>query len=267
MKKELLALSIGVLLLVISFSGCVEEDTVSAEEIKEMLLQALENVTSHKYSSEGITVMTTINEPETNITEMVPALTGEVDILNKKMKLFINMTYTADSVPFKEEHIIIYHVDNITYFGNKTNENITWWSSYAPEVFWDAYSLLEQFTTFLENGTEDYNNTELKRLSDETFEGVDCYILQFKGYRNDSAGYNLTGFQYIEYDVKYWVSKDTSLLKRCHVESIFDLSGIYSSFGNRSISVSEMDMLFHDYNVPLIIELPPEAENTSWGPI
>jgi len=263
MKKELLVASICMLFLIISFSGCVEE-SVTAEEVKNMFLQALEEINSYKHSSDSTITATTINDTETNTTAMMHIATGEVDILNKKLKQFFDITYAGES---KEEHMIVYIVDNVTYYGNRTNGNITWTIShfFRSEV-WNLYSQLEQLTIYLENETEIYNNSELKILSDETFENVDCYVLQFKVTNNQSSDYSqIGGYYYVEMDVKYWISKDDNLLKKCRIASTSDSSGTYSfGDGNRFISVSEMEVLFYDYNVPLNIVVPDEAKNSSW---
>jgi len=260
MKKEILAVGIIALLLTIAFSGCVEEKTVTAEEIKERFLQASKSVTSYKFFLSGTSEMTTIKE-SASTKEFLENMSGEVDILNKKLKEDINFTNVEDS---SEQHLIFYIVNNTPYYGNKTDGNITWSSVGEMPGLWNAYSLMESLATILENGTKQFNNTELKRLSDETVENVDCYILQFTGFKNESTTTTLTGYSYTEYDVKYWIAKDTNLLKKSNLKSTIDQSGIYS-FGdaNRTITTGEMEIFFNDYNVPLNIELPPEAKN-SW---
>ncbi|MDH7517756.1 MAG: hypothetical protein QHH19_05375 [Candidatus Thermoplasmatota archaeon] len=261
MKKELLAIGTLAILFALSFSGCVEENVVTAEEIKERFLHALENVTSYKYSSEVTYSITTIKE-STSTTESSVAMTGEIDILNKKVKQYLNTTSEGSN----EGHLILYMVDNISYFGNQTNGNTTWTSSLMGSEMWSGYSYLELIATMLENGTEQYNNTELKRVSDETVENVDCYILRFTGFQNQSATTS-NAYSYIGYDVKYWIAKDTYLLKKSHLKSTIDQSGVYSFGGaNRSIITSEMEIFFYDYNVPLNIVLPPEAKNTNLWP-
>ncbi len=258
--KKLLTMWIIAILFVISFSGCVEEDVITAVEIKERFLQALENVTSYKYSSNANATMTTIKK-STNTTEYSIVTTGEIDVLNKRVKQYMNTT-SEDS---NETHLIVYLIDNITYYGNQTDGNTTWTSSIWGSEFFYAYSLLEQITMFLEDETllNNISNMELKRLSDEKFENVDCYILQFTGFRNQSSTIS-NAYNYAGYDIKYWIAKNTNLLKKSIYRLINDLTGVYSFGGaNRSIITSEMELLFYDYNVPLNIELPPEAKNTN----
>jgi len=256
MKKELLALLICMLFLITSFSGCVEE-SATAEEVKDMFLQALEEINSYKYSSDGVVTFSSINSSETNTTNGTLTMMGEVDILNKKIKQFNNLTNIEAS---EETHLITYVSDNVTYVGNKINGNISW-QMLPPGDVWNVYSIIESHASYLENGTSEYNNSELKLLSDETFENVDCYVLQFKGNQNQSASDFSVGYQYAELDVKYWISKNDNLLKKCHMESIYDSSG----FIGRTLITSEIEMLFYDYNVPLNIVVPDEAKNSSWS--
>jgi len=261
MKKELVTIGITTILFAIAFSGCVEKNTVTAEEIKERFLQASKSVTSYKCSSSGTYAMTTIKE-STSTKEFLLVQSGEVDNLNKKIKQYYNTTSEGSN----EEHVIFYMVDNVSYYGNQTNGNTTWTSSYAGSEMWNASSLLETLTIILENGTVQFNNTELKRLSDEKVENVDCYILQFTGFQNQSATTS-NAYSRIEYDIKYWIAKDTNLLKKSYLKSTIDQTGVYSFGGaNRSIATGEMETIFYDYNVPLNIELPPEAKNNSLWP-
>jgi L-fucose mutarotase/ribose pyranase (RbsD/FucU family) len=264
MKAKLLSVLIVILLLSILFSGCTEEKiaddaATTAEEIKERFLQALKNVESYKYSANAIYEMTSIDE-SVNTTEQSMVITGEIDVLNKIAKQYMNIT--SEDL---NQSLTVYLVDNVTYTGTQTNGNITWRIDMLTLGAFLGYSLLEQMSMFLENETLfDDGDIELRRLSDETFENKDCYILQMTLFQNQSSNTSNT-YSTMEYNIRYWIAKDSSLLKKSYIKVTIDQTGSYL-FGDYLSITTEMEILFYDYNIPINIELPHEAKNASAMP-
>ena len=266
MKKQFIVAGMIVVLLVVGLSGCVKETEtgVTAEEIKANMLQAIEDIASYKYSSDVTVTMTTIKESESNTTEIVGIQNGEVDITYKKLRQDTNATTITAGIS-DEQHWIFYIVDNILYSGNETDGNITW-TSMNTSMAWNAYSALELYTLYLE-GEGELKNVEVERLADEVVEGVDCYVLHLTAFENqsgeeDSGQFPLQGYYYYELNIKYWIAKDDYLLIKTYFKVMSDSSRSYA-FGeaDRSTTVQEMEALFNDYNVPVTIELPPEAKD------
>lgn len=268
MKKQFVIVGITLVLICVGFAGCISSEEITAEEIKANFLQAIEEVTSYKYSEDVTGTSTTINESGTNITETVATQNGEVDIANKKLKQDNAGTTTGLSY---ERHWIVYIVDNILYSGSETDGNMTWTStdtSYLnASMMWAAYSALGTMSLYLEGVLE---NSTIERLDDEMVEGVDCYVLYLTAFQNISGGgsdmFPISGNASYEYELNYWIAKDTYFLIKVQFNSTSDMSGLYA-FGeaDRMIIVAEMDIVFYDYNVPVIIELPPEVIEGSDG--
>jgi hypothetical protein len=273
MKKQIIIVGIIVLLVTIELSGCVKEETVKAvtiEDIKERFLQAVENVTSYKFSVDGTYNSTRIKKSN-NSTVQYASISGEIDVLNKRVRTYNN----GSSDSGEKSYFIFYLVDNMSYFGNQADGNWTWenWSSHLePQQVWNANSYLELFSNALENETawNSYNVT-LEQLSDEKVGDVDCYVLQFIGFKNESLNYSIsktsgytTGYSYKETDIEYMIAKDTFQLRKILYNTTSDENTI-NSYGNvsRYINTIDDEMFFYDYNVPLSIELPPEAKNAS----
>jgi hypothetical protein len=261
MKREMIILGVGLLLLITAFSGCIQEN-VTAKEITENMLQAIEDVSSYKYSADVNVIQTMINESGTNITESDAIQNGEVDLANKKLKQDNTFTTTGTS---DEQHWSIYLIDDIQYTGTESDGNITWESLNTSftnaSMTWIAYSALEGQTMFLENTLID---ADVERLSDDVLDGVDCYVLYLSYIENqsgDSYGFDApSGNSSYELEVTYWIAKDTYLLIKSYQKLTMDMSGWYAfGGGDRSITASEMDVRYYDYNVPVVIELPPEA--------
>lgn len=271
MNRRLIILGIAVLLICVGLSGCVEETKtgVTAEEIKANMLQAIEDIASYKYSSDITATMTTIKESESNTTEILGIQNGKVDITNKKLRQDTNATTIIAGIS-DEQYWIFYIVDDILYSGNATDENTTWTStntSYTnASMAWKVYSALEMYASYLE-GEAELKNVEVERLADEVVEGVDCYVLHLTAFENqsgeeDSGQSPIQGYYYYELNIKYWIAKDNYLLIKTYFKITSDSSGWYAYAGaDRSTTVQEMETLFKDYNVPVTIELPPEAKD------
>ena len=264
MKKQLMIVGITLVLIAINLIGCITSEVVTTDEIKENFFQAIEDVTSYKYSADVTATHTIINESGTNITETDAIQNGIVDIANKKLRQNNIGTTTGVS---EEQCWTVYIIDNILYssYSNKKQEGETEWSTNNishtnDDMTWKGYSALELLVLYLEN---ELKNVKLEQLADEVDEGTDCHVLYLTAFENQSGeGSDMSpifGNASYEYEIKYWIAKDTYFLIRAQSRTTSDMSGWFA-FGeaDRSITVSEMDILYYDYNVPVTIDLPPE---------
>ena len=263
MKKQL-TVGIFILLITVGISGCVEEDVITVDEIKEKFLQTIEDVLSYKYSANVTVTTTIINETGTNKTVTEAIQNGEVDIANKKLK---QDTTSATIGSSEEQHLIIYIINNIAYTGTESQGCIRW-SSYNTShtnatMTWIAHSALEGQALYLKG---DLENTTTKRLADEVVGSLDCYVLYLTAFVNqsgeDSGSYPLPGNMSYEYEFKYWIAKDNYFLIKMHSKTTSDMNGWFAFGGaDRTITVSEMNLDFYDYNISVIVERPPEEPN------
>ena len=122
---------------------------------------------------------------------------------------------------------------------------------------------------------------QVKVIGSEKVRGVDCYILQLtpdmgqlwqlamqqsgvtgEGVLPDIGEENiLEMFQ--SFSVKQWISKDTHFLAKTEVAMLLEATpaemGYPEEEGLMTMDIT-MDMLAYDYNQPVSIALPPEAE-------
>jgi hypothetical protein len=258
MKNEVLSIIFAFLILTITLSGCLED--ITADEIKIKFLQTIEDVTSYKYSTNTTIHQTIIIESQTNITEITTIQKGEVDKSNKQLKQEYDIQSSDES---EQQYSITYLIDNIEYIGTGSKDNITWSHQFLySNMTWIVYSLLEQMALYLSDSDFDIGDIKITRLPDEVVEDVDCYVLLLTSVSNQSAEsstLNRSGYRYQKIEIKYWIAKEDYLLIRTKSGTTYDSTGFYSWKGNRSIMISETCVEFYDYNIPVTIELPPDA--------
>ena len=65
----------------------------------------------------------------------------------------------------------------------------------------------------------------------------------------------------ISIEIIYWIAKDTDLLIKSQLDFSIDMSSIYGTFASDDTIIQDthIEVLYSDYNSPVIIELPPEA--------
>ncbi len=127
----------------------------------------------------------------------------------------------------------------------------------------------------LENYKELLETAQVKVIGSEKVKGVDCYVLQLTPdmvqlwqivMRPAGVGVGrilppVTEFR--SFSVKQWIAKDTYFLMRVEidmaVESTPELMGYPGEEGEMSIDIT-FSFLAYNYNQPVSIVLPPEAE-------
>ena len=127
---------------------------------------------------------------------------------------------------------------------------------------------------------------EVEVTGSEIVNGVDCYVMELtpdmeKLWEIAGQQAELTGgmpdideelldevFQ--SYSVKEWIAKDTYLLVKEEIEMAmeFDPEALGIPGGDGEIAMDmTISMLVYDYNQPVSIELPPEAEDAEEIPM
>jgi hypothetical protein len=126
-----------------------------------------------------------------------------------------------------------------------------------------------------------FNRSRLSLIGSEMVEGQDCYKVRAEMDMNAMADQlseevaSLVPVQSMNYselfrnmslDVYYWITKDTHLLKKTDVLETFTVTpqslGLNASEpgGQEMLVHAEVSMLFEDFNGPVNIVLPAEAE-------
>ncbi len=293
MKRKAIAglIAVVAIVAVAMCAGCVEEKRMSTAEIKEMVLATAENTDTYKFDMD-MTQKTLISN-ETDETEMTMASTGSgvMDRTSKKMKLEMMMTMQlpeeAEIPETKEMKMDIYFINNTLY--TKMDMGIPmmpaqWTKMEMPEEYWESQNQIGQQMELL-------NISKVELLEDEKVNDVDCYVLKLmpdiekywetvmkqEGLselmqslrQNDSFD---IGKLIKEMSIKQWIAKGTKFPVKTEVQ-------IKMAMSSADLNIPETEekftmtmdqrtnIVFYDYNEPVTIELPKEAESATGFPM
>ena len=290
MKRKAIAglIAVVAIVAVAMCAGCVEEKRMSTAEIKEMVLATAENTDTYKFDMD-MTQKTLISN-ETDETEMTMTSTGKgaVDNINKKMKMEMTMELPEGAPQETMEMTMeMYFINNAMYM--KMDRGIPempaqWTKTEMPEEYWESQNRIGQQMELL-------NVSEVELLEDEEVNGVDCYVLNItidtekygeilmkqEGLgelmqslrQNDSFD---IGEMIKEMSLKYWIAKDTKFPMKTEMQikmviSSADLNIPETEEEFTMTMDQRTDMVFYDYNKPVTIELPKEAESAAGFPM
>lgn len=268
--KGLKTLGIGVLLIMLVLSGCTTQQGDITDDIKTNFLQAIEDVTCYKFSTDMTITMSITNESGTTTTTTDSIQNGIVDILNTN--LVVEGTST-NAETYEIQNTIYYIVDGIIYSGTEDAEGNITWTSNDPSLMGEDTAL---YTWYSQSQLEGQAHqileiADVEQLNDETIDGVECYVIKvtpnFEETESDDNPYGLPAPEsgladmFQDMDIRYWISKEDNLLIKAYTKISFDMSWMYAYIGgfDSVLMVQEMEQSFYDYNIPVSIELPPEA--------
>jgi len=296
MKRKTIAglIAVVALVAVATFAGCIEEEQMSTAKIKEMVLATAENIDTYKFDMD-MTQKTLISN-ETGEMEMTTLSTGNgvVDNLNKKMKLEMTMTMKmpekAEMPETMEMKMDMYFINNTMY--TKMDMGIPempaqWTKMEMPEGYeesWESQNQVDQQMELLKV-------SEMELLEDEKVNDVDCYVLKLtpdiekywdimmKQEGMSELMQNLQqnvsfdiGEMIKEMSLKYWIAKDTKFPMKTEMQIKMVMSSedlnIPETEEEFTMTMDQRtDMVFYDYNKPVTIELPKEAESAAGFPM
>ena len=281
--KKVMAISLA-LVMVLSFAACDGgEDSLLAQEIVNGATQAHINIKTYQMDMDMLMEMTGEAMGESLDMTMDVIARGAMDIENNQMQMDMvtTMTMLGEAMDVEMEMYLIgntmYTMTDIPFMG------ATWTKSEMPGGTWEETA--EQW-----GGPNTYVGllelAEIKVTGSEIVNGVDCYVVEVtpdmeKLWELAGQQTELTGgvpdideefldevFQ--NYSVKEWIAKDTYLLVKAEIEMAmeFDPEALDIPGGDGDIAVDmTMSMLLYDYNEPVSIELPPEAEDAVEMPL
>ncbi len=270
-------------------AGCVEEERMSTVEIKEMALATAESIDTYTFDMDMTQKILISNE--TGETEMTKLITGNgvVDNINKKMNQEITTTMKMPSET-KEMKMDMYFINNTMYTKREGIPKMPaqWRKMEMPEVykeFWESQNQVEQQMELL-------NVSKVEQLEDEKVNDVDCYVLKLtpdiekhwetvmkqarlselmqRLQQNDSFD---IGKMIKEMSIKQWIAKDTKFPMKTEMQLKIVMSSEDLKLRDETKEKFTMTMdqrtsiVFHDYNEPVTIELPKEAESAAEFPM
>jgi hypothetical protein len=147
-----------------------------------------------------------------------------------------------------------------------------WIKSEMPEGYWEEMSQVQTQIELLEVA-------QVEVIGSERIGGIDCYVLQvtpdleqlwqmvmqqaeMAGEMPDVTG-ELLQEMFRSFSVEQWVAKDTYFLAKVEIDMAMELTPEAMGFpGEEGIMTMDiaMSILTYNYNQPVSIVLPPEAE-------
>ena len=281
MLKKVAAISL-VFIIALSVSACQGEKLPSAQEITNGIIEALNNTETYKLDMDMDIEMTVEAEGETIEMTMGAASSGAIDMENGEMKMDMVIDMVVPDEGEMEMEMVMYVIDDMMYAGMDMpllTEGPMWVKSEIPE------GILEQMNQ-VESQIELLEYAQVEVIGSEKVKGIDCYVIEVTPdmdqlwelamQQSDVAGGTLPDIadeairnMFDGYSVKFYVAKDTYFLMRSAIDMTIELTpddlGFPGEEGSMTMNIT-MDLLAYDYNLPVSIELPPEAEDAEEVP-
>jgi len=278
MWKKILPMGL-VLVVVFSFAACVGEP--SAQEIVDGVIESLDEIRTYQFNIDMTGGMAAEAEGESYEATMVMDLDGVLDLENRQMK--IDMTVNVEGLPGldkTETGIETYLVGDMIYMMMDVPEMGPMWMKFEmPEGYWGEMSQVESQIELLEVA-------QVKVIGSETIEGIDCYVLQLTpdmeqlwqlamqqpklpGEEVPDVAEEFLQEMFTSFSVKQWIAKDTYFPIKAEIDMVIDPTSAAMGLqveGSVPAGIS-MVLLFYNYNQPVSIVLPPEAEEAIEAPM
>lgn len=271
--KLLIAVISLVILLSFPLLGCqtaiVETITSppSVEEIVENAVDYLTNITTLEFDVDLTVDIAGEENGETVDASMVSKITGAVNVISKDGKVEMSVTIDSPGEATIEADMDMYFVDDTMYtlMEIPTLGNISMWvkSDIPPEMHGQM--------TQVEDQVDLLRLSEVKLIGTETVAGKVCYVLElvpnpdalweFVSQKMAATGVPVPTLEEEtiirdiarNYSAKQWIAIDNFLLCKAEMDMEMTIS-------DTTMDIT-MTLVISDYNQPVSIELPPEAEN------
>ena len=279
MWKKILTMSLA-LVMVLSFAACAEEageegGLPSAQEIVDGVIQSLDDIRTYQFDMDMTMDMAGEGEGEGETFEMTMVMdgSGALDFDNSEMRMDMTMSMAMPDEPEMDMGMAIYLIDGMMYMLMEIPEMEPMWiKSEMPEGYWEEMSQVQAQIELLEVA-------QVEVMGSERIGGIDCYVLQLTPdleqlwqmvmEQAEMAGEmpDITGELLQEmsrsFSVKQWIAKDTYFLAKVEIDMAMELTPEAMGFpGEEGIMTMDiaMSILAYNYNQPVSIVLPPEAE-------
>lgn len=281
MLKKVVGVSL-LLTLVLSITACNGDKLPSAEEIVTAILDSQQNIETYQLDMDMEMDITVEAEGET--IEIYAGIdgSGSMDVKNTVMQMVMNINMAMPDEGEIEMTETVYLIDNMMYIGVDMPAFMggsTWMKARMPEYMPEEMNQVLSLTALIKTA-------EITVLGSEIVNGVDCYVVEVVPdadqvwelvmQQSDVAGETLPDIadevirdMFDSFSVKYYVAKNTYFLMRSAIDMTIELTpddlGFPGEEGSMTMNIT-MDLLAYDYNLPVSIELPPEAEDAEEVP-
>jgi len=274
MWKRILTMSL-VVVMILSLVACVEEEEelASAQEIIDGVIESLDDIRTCQFDIDMTLDMAGEAEGEPFDGTMVTDSSGALDLENRQMRMDMTMSLAMVGEDEMEMGTEMYLIGDMVYMLMKIPEmEPMWMKSEVPEGYWEEMNQVESQVELLEVA-------QVEVIGSETVGGIDCYVLQLTPdleqlWQIIAQQAQVTGeasalteeslqemFQ--SFSVKQWIAKGTYFLTKAEIDIAMEFTpedmGFPEEEGVMTMDIT-MSFLGYDYNQPVSIVLPPEAE-------
>lgn len=282
-------LLVSILMLSLS-AGCSTEKSgtsggLTQAELEDLLassMLSISQVESYGMRADMDMFMDISGGPKAGTMDMDMTMEGSIDQTNMEMYIVMEMSMFADMAGMGEEvqdmAMEMYMVDDYLYMkmaipgmGEEwmkmpaTNASM---EEFNFDLVGDQLALLESYG-------------EMEYLRDENLDGSDCYVIQMlpdlaaimdwigdQGLADlglDWDDLDIIDDMFDEISYIVWIDKDEKYIKKMTAYMLMKMSGedfsdLGADFDEMTMDIS-MDMEIYDYNEPVNVVLPAEAEN------
>ena len=266
------------LALMFSFTAC-EETLPTGNELLDKVLQAMEEVESYK-EERDITMEMYLEDEDFSLEapfsiDVTAEASAQYDLTNEEMAMDMDFNMSSEDEDWSMQMgMEMFLVDGTMYslldFPILPSQ---WTKTSVPQDYWGDVSYLESQMDLL-------RAADIEVLNEERRENIQCYVIkitpdlaelfqimmsQMQGSLGEmsSSEFGKISKMFHEYSVKMWIEKDTYHVLFADVtmkiEATPEMIGEYDEEGLFSINAT-MSMKAYDYNEPVEIILPAEAE-------
>ena len=270
MWKKILTISLA-LAMVLSLAACAKEPL--AQEIVDGVIESLQDIKTYQFDMDMTMDMAAEAEGEAVEMTMVMDSSGALDIENGQMRMDMTMSMAMPGLEM-EMGMEMYLIGDMMYmFMEILGMEPMWVKSEMPEGTWEEMSQTEAQIELLEAA-------EVEVIGTERIRGIDCYVLEvtpdmeqlwqmvmqqaeLTGEPMPDVAEEFIQEMFRSFSVKQWVAKDTYFLTKAELDMAVELTpeamGLPEEEGVMTMDMT-VNLLCYDYNQPVSIELPPEAE-------
>ena len=261
-----------ILALVLGAVGCGGEDAkpadMTAEELREHVLASADDQKTYRFEIDGKASYRSALEDQVQ-SDLVRA--GTIDILNQEMQADI-ITVMADGQPEEMRIAVeVYIVEDKVYMGitEGSGQRKEWLKGDSSQAVWELMEWQSQHVDLR-------RDADITILRVESVDGVPCYVAEISPSRTslrDKVESQLIGqFGGEELNIEsidnfkwvVWYGRDTYFPMKAKQEYDFTAS----LRGDEVAGHHNWNMVFDEYNRPVSIQLPPEAEGAEYvGPL
>ena len=249
----------------------------SAEEIVNGVVQALKDLKTYRFDADMTMDIAGDSEDETFEATMDMEMSGAANIENGQIQAEINTSMTVPGEGEVDMGMEVYFIDDIMYTLVEVPAlgNISMWlKSEIPEGAWEQMNQVEPQIELLQAAV-------VSVIGTDTVRGVDCYLLevtpdleqlwelfmqqsQVTSQELPEVAEDFMKEIFESFSVTQWIAKTTFHLVKAEIEMALEMTpeamGFPDEEGSLTMEIA-MSVLAYDYNQPVSIELPPEAEN------